>query len=177
MTAPVVTFVFGGARSGKSTFAERLALQRFERPLYLATAENTDAEMTDRIARHRARRGARWHCVEEPLDLGGALRGSEPACDGVLVECLTTWLSNVLVREGAGGVPARRDALFAALGCPTRHVVLVSNEVGLGIVPASDLGRQFRDLAGWLNQDVARLAHEAVFIAAGLPLWLKGAPT
>jgi adenosylcobinamide kinase/adenosylcobinamide-phosphate guanylyltransferase len=176
MTAPVITLVLGGARSGKSTFAEQLALRRFSRPLYLATAECTDAEMADRIARHRARRGDRWQCIEEPLDLAGALHAAAPACDGVVVECLTTWLGNVLVREGADCVPARRAALLAALERPVRHVVLVSNEVGLGIVPPSELGRQFRDLAGWLNQDVARLAHEAVFIAAGLPLWLKGTP-
>lgn len=169
---PRITLVLGGARSGKSTFAEKLALARFDRPLYLATAEATDAEMAARIRAHRVRRGPRWACIEEPLDLAAAL-GQQPARDGVLVECLTTWASNVLIKEGAAKLRQRQRALLAALRKTRRPVVLVSNEVGLGIVPASDLGREFRDLAGWLNQAVARLSDEAVFLAAGLPLWLK----
>ena len=170
---PCITLVLGGARSGKSTFAERLALARCASPLYLATAEATDPEMAARIAGHRARRGARWLCVEEPLDLAAALRTATPACDGVLVECLTTWVANILVKEGEAAFPARRDALLAALAVIARPVILVSNEVGLGIVPEHALARRFRDLAGWLNQDVARLAHEVAFLAAGLPMWLK----
>ena len=168
-----VTLVLGGARSGKSSFAERLALERFASPLYLATAEETDPEMATRIAEHRARRGARWQCVEETLDLAGALLRGAPACDGVLVECLTTWVANVLVKEGADAFPARRETLFAALRNSTRPVILVSNEVGLGVVPEHALGRAFRDLAGWLNQDIARLSHEVAFLVAGLPMWMK----
>ncbi|MEI8243396.1 MAG: bifunctional adenosylcobinamide kinase/adenosylcobinamide-phosphate guanylyltransferase [bacterium] len=170
---PTITLVLGGARSGKSTAAERLAHERWRRPLYLATAERTDAEMAERIAVHRARRGPHWSCVEEPLDLARALLSGAPDSDGVLVECLTTWVANVLVREGEAALSLRRDALFAALAATPRPVILVSNEVGLGIVPEHPLGRQFRDLAGWLNQDMARLAHEVTFLVAGLPLWLK----
>lgn len=172
MTAPI-TLILGGARSGKSTFAERLAQERFRCPLYLATAEGTDAEMAARIAAHRARRGAQWICIEEPLDLAQALQSGVPACDGVLVECLTTWAANVLVKEGEAVFGLRREALLAALSATTRPVILVSNEVGLGIVPEHPLGRQFRDFAGWLNQDLARLASEVAFLIAGLPLWLK----
>ncbi len=174
---PRLTLVLGGARSGKSTFAEQLMHAGCHHPLYLATAESTDAEMAARIARHRARRGTAWDCHEEPLDLGQALTVAAPACDGVLVECLTTWLANVLVKEGESAWPDRRAALFDALARSARRVVLVSNEVGLGIVPATELGRTFRDLAGWLNQAVAAQADAVVFIAAGLPLWLKGGPT
>ena len=172
MTAPL-TLILGGARSGKSTFAEQLAQERFQRPLYLATAECTDDEMAARIATHRARRGAHWSCIEEPLDLAQALQSGVPACDGVLVECLTTWAANVLVKEGEAAFGQRREALLAVLAITTRPVILVSNEVGLGIVPEHPLGRQFRDLAGWLNQDLARLAPEVAFLVAGLPLWLK----
>ena len=168
-----VTLVLGGARSGKSSFAEQLALERFASPLYLATAEDTDPEMAERIAGHRARRGARWQCVEEPLDLAGALLRGAPTCDGVVVECLTTWVANVLVKEGEPAFAGRRGALLAALIESARPVVLVSNEVGLGVVPEHALGRAFRDLAGWLNQDIARLSQEVAFLVAGLPMWLK----
>jgi adenosylcobinamide kinase/adenosylcobinamide-phosphate guanylyltransferase len=171
---PTITLVLGGARSGKSTLAERLARERFARPLYLATAEATDDEMAARILAHRRRRGRAWRTAEEPLDLARTLTRVAPRCDGVLVECLTTWLANVLVREGAAAVSRRRAALLRALRGSRRPVILVSNEVGLGIVPEHPLGRQFRDLAGWLNQEIAALADEVVFLAAGLPLWLKG---
>jgi adenosylcobinamide kinase/adenosylcobinamide-phosphate guanylyltransferase len=170
---PAITLILGGARSGKSTFAEQLAQERFQRPVYLATAECTDPEMAARIATHRARRGPHWRCVEEPLDLAGALQKLPPDCDGVLVECLTTWLANVLVKEGETAVESRRQTLRAALTAASRPLILVSNEVGLGIVPEYPLGRQFRDLAGWLNQELAREAREVAFLVAGLPMWLK----
>jgi len=166
--------VLGGARSGKSRFAQQWAERWWPRPVYLATAESTDAEMADRIARHRAARGARWACVEEPLDVAGALVRAAALGDGVLLDCLTVWLGNVLVKEGADAAAARQQALLAALQARQRDVILVSNEVGLGIVPEHALGRRFRDLAGWLNQAVAATADTVVFIAAGLPLTLKG---
>ncbi len=170
---PTLTLILGGARSGKSTFAEQLAQERFRQPLYLATAVCTDPEMATRIAAHRARRGPHWRCVEEPLDLVGALQALPTDCDGVLVECLTTWLANVLVKEGEAAVATRRQALLAALASSPRPLILVSNEVGLGIVPEYPLGRQFRDLSGWLNQELARQAREVAFLVAGLPMWLK----
>jgi adenosylcobinamide kinase/adenosylcobinamide-phosphate guanylyltransferase len=166
--------VLGGARSGKSRYAQQLAERYWPRPVFLATAEAIDAEMVARIAQHRAARGDRWQCVEEPLDLAGALARAAGQGDGVLLDCLTVWLGNVLVKEGAPGVAARQQALLAAIRGRTTSLILVSNEVGLGIVPEHALGREFRDLAGWLNQALAAEADAVMFIAAGLPLALKG---
>jgi len=167
--------VLGGARSGKSRYAQQLAEHYWPRPVFLATAEVTDAEMAARISKHRAARGGQWQCVEEPLDLAGSLSRAAGQGDGVLLDCLTVWLGNVLVKEGAAGVAARQQALLATLRRETGDVILVSNEVGLGIVPEHPLGREFRDLAGWLNQTLAAEADAVAFIAAGLPLMLKGA--
>jgi adenosylcobinamide kinase/adenosylcobinamide-phosphate guanylyltransferase len=167
--------VLGGARSGKSRYAQQLAEHYWLHPIFLATAEATDAEMVARIAKHRAARGARWTCVEEPLDLAGGLARAAGRGDGVLLDCLTVWLGNVLHNEGTTGVAARQQALLAALHKKSGDVILVSNEVGLGIVPEHPLGREFRDLAGWLNQAIAAEADAVLFIAAGLPLALKGA--
>lgn len=166
--------VLGGARSGKSRYAQQLAEQQWPHPVYLATAEVTDDEMAARIAQHRATRGARWQCIEEPLDLAAVLNRAAAQGDGVLVECLTVWLANVLVKEGEQGVEMRQKALLKMLRRRQGDIILVSNEVGLGIVPEYPLGRQFRDLAGWLNQAIAAEADTVVFIAAGLPLILKG---
>lgn len=167
---PGITLVLGGARSGKSRYAEGLIGERGP-GLYLATAEAGDDEMAERIRLHRARRGAGWETVEEPLDLPQAI--SRHACPQrpVLVDCLTLWLGNLM---GAGrDVDAATTALLAALAAAAGPVVLVSNEVGLGIVPATPLGRAFRDHAGRLNQAVAAAADRVVLVAAGLPLILK----
>ena len=169
-----IILVLGGARSGKSRFAQQLAVRLWKQPVYLATAEITDAERADRIARHRAARDGRWACLEEPLNLSDALTRAAAQGDGVLLECVTVWLGNVLVKEGTAAVAARQQALFTALQAGLGDVILVSNEVGLGIVPEHALGREFRDLAGWLNQALAAAADTVVFIAAGLPLTLKG---
>ena len=166
--------VLGGARSGKSRYAQQLAERLWRKPVFLATAEVTDDEMAARIAKHRADRGARWQCMEEPLDLAGALARAGAQGDGVLVECVTVWLGNVLVKEGEAGVTVRQAALLAEVRRRRHDIIVVSNEVGLGIVPEYLLGRQFRDLAGWLNQALAAEADAVVFVAAGLPLVLKG---
>lgn len=173
---PVITLVLGGARSGKSRYAQRLAERRWRRPLYLATAEILDGEMAARVKMHRRVRGRRWRCIEAPLEIARVIRAgaAKMGCDGVLVDCLTIWLSNVLCQEGARAFKARRDELLRALRAARQDVILVSNEVGLGIVPDNDLGRTFRDLAGWLNQTLARQADVVVLVAAGLPLALKG---
>ena len=140
-------------------------------PVYIATAEARDAEMTARIAAHRDRRGARWTSIEEPLDLAGALATHAIADNAVLVDCLTIWLSNLME---AGHDPAREtDRLASALSGTGAPVVLVANEVGLGIVPDNALARAFRDHAGHLNQAVAEIADRVLFVAAGLPLTLK----
>jgi adenosyl cobinamide kinase/adenosyl cobinamide phosphate guanylyltransferase len=161
--------ILGGARSGKSRHAEAL-LTRHPAPwTYLATAQAFDDEMRTRIAEHRGRRDKGWHTVEAPLELAGALReaGSRP----VLVDCLTLWLTNLML--GRHDIPAATDALEAALAARAAPTVLVANEVGLGIVPDNALARAFRDQAGLLNQRIAAQAGTVLFIAAGLPLTLK----
>jgi len=169
-----VVLVIGGARSGKSRFAGHLAETRFKHPLYLATAEALDAEMVERIELHRRARGSRWRCVEEPLDIARVIANPPKGCDGILLDCLTIWLSNVMHKEAERGPASRKRQLITALKCTRLPVILVSNEVGMGIVPEHELGRKFRDLAGWLNQDVAAVADTVVFVAAGLPMVLKG---
>jgi adenosylcobinamide kinase/adenosylcobinamide-phosphate guanylyltransferase len=168
---PRLTLVLGGVRSGKSRHAERLLLGSGLAPVYVATAQAIDTEMAARIARHRACRGASWRTVEEPLDLIGAL-GRECAADrAVLVDCLTLWLTNLMV--AARPVAAETARLVELLPNLPGTLVLVSNEVGLGVVPADAMGRTFIDHAGWLHQRIAEQADLVVFMAAGLPLHLK----
>jgi len=163
--------VLGGARSGKSAYAERLVLDSAATALYLATATAGDGEMAERIAQHRARRGEAWHTVEEPLDLSGALVELARPDRPILVDCLTLWLSNLMhARADIAAETARLTALMPDLAGP---VVFVSNEVGLGIVPDNALAREFRDHAGRLNQAVAAVADAVIFMAAGLPLQMK----
>ena len=166
-----VTLVLGGARSGKSAYAERLI---GERGLYLATAEAGDEEMAERIRAHRERRGAGWETIEAPLDLAGALERHASADRPVLVDCLTLWLSNLMA--AGRDIEAETGTLIERLGALPCPVVLVSNEVGLGLVPTTALGRAFRDHAGRLNQRVAAAADRVIFVAAGLPLTLKDKP-
>jgi adenosylcobinamide kinase/adenosylcobinamide-phosphate guanylyltransferase len=169
---PAVTLVLGGARSGKSRYAETLVTGAAAVGTYIATAEAGDAEMAARIAEHRARRGPFWRTIEEPIDLTGAIRRHAEPARPVLVDCLTLWLSNLM---GAGRTVAHEsEILCAALRDAAGPVVLVANEVGLGLVPETPLGREFRDAAGRLNQDIAACADRVVFVAAGLPLVLKG---
>jgi adenosylcobinamide kinase / adenosylcobinamide-phosphate guanylyltransferase len=171
MTAlPAVTLVLGGMRSGKSEYAEHL-IEAHGPGLYVATAEILDTEMAERVRRHRERRGSSWITVEEPLDLAVALGDHVVAGRAVLIDCLTLWLSNLLA---AGRDPqAEAAALAAALAGLPAPVVLVSNEVGLGIVPDNALARAFADAAGRLNQAMAATADQVVLVSAGLPLVLK----
>ncbi len=166
-----VTLVLGGARAGKSAFAEGLA-QAWERRVYVATAVVTDDEMAERIASHRARRGADWRTVEEPVKLAAAVRRESVSGTCVLVDCLTVWVGN-LMHHGRD-VDAACDALLESLAGAAGPVVLVANEVGLGIVPDNAMARAFRDHAGRLNQAVARVAKRVYFVAAGIPMILKG---
>lgn len=181
------TLVIGGARSGKSAYAEQLAAQSGRKVVYIATAESRDSEMAARIALHRERRDAGWSTVEEPLALGDAIARSSTPGSIVLVDCLTVWLSNLLFSEckeypdvGRIDPPAafaeQRARFLQSLEQARGDVILVSNEVGLGIVPQGAVSRWFVDAAGRLNQAVAARCECAVFIAAGLPLVLKGAP-
>jgi adenosylcobinamide kinase/adenosylcobinamide-phosphate guanylyltransferase len=167
---PPLTLVLGGARSGKSRHAEALIAARGP-GLYLATAEAGDAEMTERIAEHRARRGAGWTTVEEPLELAATLARHAAADRPILVDCLTLWLSNVML--AGRDLDAATGGLIAALPALAGPVVFVSNEVGLGIVPENALARRFRDAAGRLNQAVGAACQQVMLVAAGLPLVLK----
>lgn len=168
-----VTLVLGGARSGKSNFAERLiAESTATRRIYLATATAGDTEMAERIAHHRARRPAVWQTIEAPLALGETVAHNAAADSALLVDCLTLWLSNLM--HAGREVDDETARLVAVLRQAPGDIVLVSNEVGLGLVPETSLGRAFRDAQGRLNQAVAEVAVRVAFIAAGLPLWLKG---
>lgn len=170
-TLPPVTLVLGGQRSGKSSHAEALVERQPGTCIYLATAEAGDAEMAERIRRHRERRNGRWRTHEEPLELPDALGACAGGDRAVLVDCLTLWLSNLL---GASRDPAAESRrLVAALAELPGPVVLVSNEVGQGVVPENALARTFVDHAGRLHQAVAAAASSVVLMAAGLPCILK----
>ena len=176
-----MTLITGGARSGKSALAERIAA-RGKRVLYVATAEGRDEEMRRRIAAHRAARPAHWDTLEEPLDLAEALRCVHRRYDTVLIDCLTLWVSNLLLRQeplGArertgdeGILDAARQLLDLAAGSVACWI-MVSNEVGLGVVPPSPLGRAYRDALGRVNQLVAARAREVYLMVAGLPMQVK----
>ena len=167
-----LTLVLGGARSGKSRYAESLVTALPAPWIYVATAEARDAEMTERIAAHQARRGAGWRTLETPRDVVGALtaHGTTP----LLVDCLTLWLANALL--AGADADAEIERLEAALEQASAPLVLVANEVGFGIVPDNPLGRRFRDLQGLLNQRIAARADRVVLVIAGLPLTIKGSP-
>jgi adenosylcobinamide kinase / adenosylcobinamide-phosphate guanylyltransferase len=168
-----VTLVLGGARSGKSRFAETLVEASGLEPVYLATAGAGDAEMAARIARHRARRDRRWATVEEQLELAATLRREAALGRALLVDCLTLWLANLMA---AGRDPSLEgSALVEALTALPGPVVLVSNEVGQGVVPVSALARAFVDHAGLLHQEIAARADRVVLVTAGLPQDLKPA--
>jgi adenosylcobinamide kinase/adenosylcobinamide-phosphate guanylyltransferase len=170
-----VTLVLGGVRSGKSRYAQQLAEQS-RRVVFVATATITDDEMRAKIERHRKDRPKEWLTVEEPLELAKVLARYELDCDVIVVDCLTIFAANLMERAGADGdaIEGRIEALCAALRVAQCNVVLVSNEVGSGVHPSTDLGRRFRDLLGEMNQRVARVADDVVLMVAGLPLALKG---
>ncbi|MEL7449652.1 MAG: bifunctional adenosylcobinamide kinase/adenosylcobinamide-phosphate guanylyltransferase [Pseudomonadota bacterium] len=165
-----VTLILGGARSGKSSRAQQLAEAASPTRTFVATAEPLDDEMASRIARHQADRGEGWTTREAPMDLAGALHETMRPGHVVLVDCLTLWLSNLVFRER--DVSAETQRLLEALALPG-ELILVSNEIGLGLVPETPLGRSFRDQQGWLNQAVAEASDRVEFVAAGLPLLLK----
>ena len=167
-----ISLVLGGARSGKSAFAEQLAEASGPERVYIATGRAWDEEMKQRILLHRSRRGEGWKTVEEPLNLAGALAASAGRDRVVLVDCLTLWVTNLMMAEEE--IDAAFESLVAGLPRLAGRVVFVSNEVGMGIVPENAAARAFRDHAGRLNQMVAAAADDVYFIAAGLPLKLKG---
>src|SRR5436190_13886095 len=170
---PHLTLVLGGARSGKSRYAEQAVMMSPTPWVYVATAEPFDAEMTARIAEHRGRRGGQWQTIEAPLDLAGAITGA-PTFATVLVDCLTLWLNNLMFNNR--DIDAETQRLEAALAARRAPSVLVSNEVGSGIVPDNAEARRFRDLQGRLNQRIAARADRVVLLVAGLPMVVKGQP-
>jgi adenosylcobinamide kinase/adenosylcobinamide-phosphate guanylyltransferase len=167
-----LTLVLGGARSGKSRYAESLVMALPSPWLYVATAEARDSEMAERVVVHQGRRGPSWTTVETPRDIAGALAAN--ATTPALVDCLTLWLSNVLLADA--DVDAEIEHLDGALARAAAPIVLVANEVGSGIVPDNALVRRFRDLQGLLNQRIAARADRVFLVVAGLPLTLKGSP-
>ena len=167
-----MTLVLGGARSGTSSFAQSLAEDETGDLIYIATAQAFDAEMTERIARHRSDRGSRWQTVECPLGLAEAIAEHQGKRKTILVDCLTLWLSNLML--GDYDIAAFRSGLIAHMKSSPTKLIFVSNEVGQGIVPDNELARRFRDEAGWLNQAVARAAANVWLVTAGLPQQLKG---
>lgn len=171
-TVSGTTLVLGGARSGKSTFAEQLAAQSGLPGIYVATAQAHDSEMDARIAAHKARRGDGWTTLEAPLDIAGVITGETGPDRVMLVDCLTLWVTNLMMAEEDMDVAF--DRLSAALRDARGPVILVSNEVGQGIVPDNAMARAFRDHAGILHQRVAAIADTVYFTIAGLPQKLKG---
>jgi adenosylcobinamide kinase/adenosylcobinamide-phosphate guanylyltransferase len=167
-----LTLIIGGARSGKSRFAEGLATALPAPWRYIATAQALDEEMRARIAEHRLRRGAAWETLEAPRDLAEAI--AAPGTHGViLIDCLTLWLTNIMLAER--DITAETATLLDAIARADKPMIAVSNEVGLGIVPENALARRFRDAQGRLNAEIAAIAGRVVLMTAGLPLTLKGA--
>lgn len=167
------TLVLGGARSGKTALAERLALQHGNRPAYLATAEALDDEMLERVSAHQRSREGRFTTIEEPLELPQSLFAAAQAHDVILVDCLTLWITNLLSMER--DVAEEVDTLVEVLeGIEGAQIVLVSNEVGMGIVPDNALSRTFRDLTGAAHQELAAICTNVYFVVAGIPVVVKG---
>lgn len=173
-----VTLLIGGGRSGKSPYAQDYALgasDGTQSRAYIATAEAIDEEMKARITAHQRDRDDRFITIEEPINLAEAIANLPPSVEVCIVDCLTVWLGNLLHHKG---IPTQRfaelDALYEVLKDPPCELLLVTNETGLGLIPADAESRAFRDLAGWMNQDLAKLAQNVVLLVAGLPLALKG---
>ena len=167
--------ILGGARSGKSIYAEQL-IETFPPPyIYLATAQVLDNEMRERVRRHQARRSSRWQTIESPVDLVQTLRSLNGQTQAVLVDCITLWMSNLLLRDSPSPPHRAVEDLCTFLHIVDYPLLLVSNEVGSGIVPEKPLARQYRDLAGWANQQLASACRTVTLVVAGLPLQLKPA--
>ncbi|ALE87201.1 bifunctional adenosylcobinamide kinase/adenosylcobinamide-phosphate guanylyltransferase [Pseudomonas versuta] len=170
----MLQLILGGARSGKSRLAEKLAAESALAVIYIATSQPLDGEMNERVRHHRERRPGHWALVEEPLELARVLRDNAGAETFLLVDCLTLWLTNLLMLEDPQRLDAERDALLACLAELPGEIVFVSNETGMGVVPLGELTRRYVDEAGWLHQALAERCQRVVLTVAGLPLTLKG---
>lgn len=170
--------IFGGARSGKSRLAEQLTQTYGDKIAYIATADKRfhDEEMKARVRHHRQQRPAHWHTLEQPRQLGSGLKACDQGYDAIMVDCLTLWLTNCLMaeEENAGAWATEKQQFLSALETLSTPIIMVSNEVGMGIVPLGELNRRFVDEAGFLNQATASISDRCVLTAAGLPLVLKG---
>ncbi len=175
MTKKKIIFVTGGAKSGKSTYALRLSDSFSGQKVYIATAEALDAEMAEKIERHRRERGNEWKTVEEPIRIAEVIRNMGGYCNLILIDCLTLWLSNLLhLYDGdEEKVSGQLEALITELEKAGANIIVVSNEVGLGIVPDNPLARKFRDIAGVANQRMVEIADEVTLVIAGRPMRLK----
>lgn len=170
----MLELILGGARSGKSRLAEKLASESGLDVVYIATSQPLDGEMSARVAQHRARRPEHWVLVEEPLALARVLREQAGPGRCLLVDCLTLWLTNLLMQDDSARLQEERDALLACVAQLPGRILLVSNETGLGVVPLGELTRRYVDEAGWLHQALAERSQRVVFTVAGLPMLLKG---
>lgn len=170
-----IVFVLGGARSGKSSYALRQATALPGRKVYVATAQAYDSEMSARIAMHRQERGPDWDTHEEPVRLGEAVQKVCADYDVIIIDCLTIWLSNLMCGTDGAGEEEKEMFLASLNGAKEKgpNLFVVSNEVGMGIVPENDLARRFRDMAGRLNQQVAQVADEVFLVVAGIPVRIK----
>lgn len=174
MSTKAITFVLGGARSGKSAYAETVAQETASANktlYYVATAEIFDGEMRHRVDLHQQRRGGEWHLIEAPIDLTGELARHDDQDAVILVDCLSVWTTNLLI--GEHDIPAARNALIEHVGNCHATIIFVASETGLGIVPDNALSRQFRDANGLLNQHVASVATQVFFVTAGIPNKIK----
>ncbi|WED24644.1 bifunctional adenosylcobinamide kinase/adenosylcobinamide-phosphate guanylyltransferase [Vibrio sp. JC009] len=172
---PVVELVLGGARSGKSSYAENIAKASGKPVIYIATSEVRDEEMAKRVELHQAQRPSEWKVIEQPLELSRALKESSTADNCILVDCLTLWLSNCLFGESGREWADYKAELLDTLASLPGQVLLVSNEVGCGVVPMGEISRRFVDEAGWLHQAIAAQVPKVTLVTAGLPMTLKGA--
>ena len=172
-TTAFVELVIGGARSGKSSYAERVARESGKPVVYIATSEVRDGEMAERVKRHKAQRPEEWTLIEEPLSLAKVLKESSRPDNCILVDCLTLWLSNCLFGETEISWPDYKSELLATLEQVPGQVILVTNEVGCGVVPMGEVSRRFVDEAGWLHQAIAKQVAKVTLVTAGLPMSLK----
>jgi len=170
----MLQLILGGARSGKSSLAEKLASDSGLPVTYIATSQPLDGEMSARVALHRQRRADHWGLIEEPVELARVLRDNAATERCLLVDCLTLWLTNLLMLEDSHRLAAERDQLLETLAALPGEIIFVSNETGLGVVPLGELTRRYVDEAGWLHQALAERCQRVVLTVAGLPLTLKG---
>lgn len=170
----MLQLILGGARSGKSRLAEKLASDSGLNVIYIATSQPLDGEMNQRVALHRQRRPAEWGLIEEPVELARVLRENAGEGRCLLVDCLTLWLTNLLMLDEPQRLAEEREALLDGLAELPGDIIFVSNETGLGVVPLGELTRRYVDEAGWLHQALAERCHRVVFTVAGLPMILKG---